>query len=424
MKRIILLELCFLFLATTFQGDNPPPGWYLQSIPVNKNITDIHFTDTLHGWAVTGNLGAQDSGYILKTTNGGTNWLLNYATNRNFFGIQFLDTNIGYASGGWGTGKLYKTTNGGNNWNLILSGGIYLTDLHFLNKDTGWVCDYDGFVGIGLLKTTNGGNNWVQQLNNSYQPKKLFFLNNDTGWVMGYSGGIYRTTNSGVNWASVYNFGVVNMYSIFFTSLDTGWVIESGGIHKTINGGYNWTVQQDPYSQGSGPQNIYMINSTYGYITTAFFKIIKTTNGINWGQQNAPAGGYSSIYLTDSLIGWANHGNVGNNDIAATQDGGGPVVGVNIITTEVPKEYILGQNYPNPFNQSSIINYQLSIDGMISIKIYDISGKEISTLINERKSAGKYSVSFNGNSLSSGIYFYSLYADGKMIETKRMTLLK
>jgi hypothetical protein len=67
MKRIILLELCFLFLATTFRGDNPPPGWYIQPIPVNKNIVDIYFTDTLHGWAVTGNFSAQDSWYRKPT---------------------------------------------------------------------------------------------------------------------------------------------------------------------------------------------------------------------------------------------------------------------------------------------------------------------------------------------------------------------
>ena len=390
---------------------------------MNKNIVDIYFTDTLHGWAVTTWTTSNDTAYILKTTNGGTNWLINNAPNIGYHSIQFLDSMIGYVCGGIGTGQLYKTTNSGLNWSLTLQNGHLFTDLNFINKDTGWVCDDDNLFGIGLIKTTNGGINWVQQLNNSYQPQKLFFLNKDTGWVMGAGGGIYRTNNSGLNWNSMYNFGATTFYNLFFTSSDTGWITLQGGFYKTINGGFNWTIQPDPFPGGAVSYGIHMINSTYGYLTTIRNKILKTTDGINWRNQNAPTGAYESVFFKDSLKGWSMHGDL-NYDIAATVDGGGQVVGVNNISTEVPKEYMLGQNYPNPFNQSSIINYQLSIAGMISIKIYDISGKEISTLINERKSAGKYSVSFNGNSLSSGIYFYSLFADGKKIDTKRMMLLK
>lgn len=424
MKRIILLELCLLFLATTFKGDNPPQGWYIQQIPVNKNIVDIYFTDTLHGWAVTGNLSQLDSGYILKTTNGGINWLLNYAINRNLFAIQFLDTMTGYTCGGWGTGKFYKTTNSGNNWNLILSGGIYFTDLYFLNKDTGWVCDGDN-AGIGLLKTTNGGINWVQQLNQSYSPKKLFYLNKDTGWVMCVGGGIYRTNNSGANWIAIYNFGgTVNLFSMFFTSSDTGWVVESQFVYKTVNSGYNWQSQTIP--SNSYPQRIFLINSKYGYLSTGLQKIMKTIDGINWQQQNAPSGGYDNLFFTDSLYGWVYHG---SNKIVATVDGGGPVVIVNNIITEVPKEFELEQNYPNPFNSISNIKYKISSLGgsstsYVKIIVYDIIGREIQTIVNDKYTPGTYEVNFNGNNISSGVYFYSLFADGKKIDTKRMILLK
>ena len=133
MKRILLLELCLLFLATTFQGDNPPPGWYIQQIPVNKNIVDIYFTDTLNGWAVTDWSPNYDTGYVLKTTNGGTNWAVNYSEHVSFNSIQFIDTNIGYACGGKGIGLLYKTTNSGINWIVVYSAYLNFKDLHFLN---------------------------------------------------------------------------------------------------------------------------------------------------------------------------------------------------------------------------------------------------------------------------------------------------
>ena len=425
MKKIILLELCLLFLATTFNGDNPPPGWYLQTIPVNKNIVDIHFTDTLHGWAVTTWTTSNDTAYILKTTNGGTNWLINSAPNIGYKSIQFIDTNTGYVCGGIGVGQLYKTTNSGLNWNLTLQNGHLFSDLHFLNKDTGWVCDDDNLVGIGLLKTTNGGLNWLQQLSQAYSPKKLFYLNKDTGWVMCAGGGIYRTNNSGNNWMAMYNFGsTVTLNSIFFTSSDTGWVIESQFIYKTINGGYNWSIQQDPYSQGSAPKNVFMINSSTGYISTAFYKILKTTDGITWRQQNAPAGGYNSIYFSDSLKGWSRHSSNGDINIAATQDGGGPVVGLNNISSEVPKDFVLEQNYPNPFNATSNIKYKTAKSSDIQIVVFDIGGRKVSTLVKQKQSPGTYEYKFDGSNISSGIYFYTLFADGVKIETRRMMLLK
>jgi hypothetical protein len=86
------------------------------------------------------------------------------------------------------------------------------------------------------------------------------------------------------------------------------------------------------------------------------------------------------------------------------------------------------QNYPNPFNSSTTITYEMPQSGLISIKVYDILGREVATLVNEEKSAGSYEVQFNtysGNvrNLTSGIYFYRLTA-GNYTETKKMILLK
>ncbi|MBS1518846.1 MAG: T9SS type A sorting domain-containing protein [Bacteroidetes bacterium] len=95
----------------------------------------------------------------------------------------------------------------------------------------------------------------------------------------------------------------------------------------------------------------------------------------------------------------------------------------NEVNIGIPNRFELSQNYPNPFNPSTKINYNLPVDGDVSIKIFDISGKEVMTLVNEVKTAGYYSVSFNASSLSSGIYFYTLNA-GDFSSTKKMTLIK
>jgi len=90
----------------------------------------------------------------------------------------------------------------------------------------------------------------------------------------------------------------------------------------------------------------------------------------------------------------------------------------SIIPENVVSEYFLSQNYPNPFNPSTTIKYQIPEAGMISLKVYDILGKEIATLVYEEKPAGTYQVNFNAIELSSGIYFYRVQA-GSFVETKK-----
>jgi hypothetical protein len=85
--------------------------------------------------------------------------------------------------------------------------------------------------------------------------------------------------------------------------------------------------------------------------------------------------------------------------------------------------YRLFDAYPNPFNSSTIISYQIPKSGLVTLKIYDVAAKEIATIVNEIKKAGSYTVSFNADDLTSGIYFYKLQT-GEFIKTKKMILLK
>ena len=89
----------------------------------------------------------------------------------------------------------------------------------------------------------------------------------------------------------------------------------------------------------------------------------------------------------------------------------------------LPKQFALAPNYPNPFNPTTVINYQLPVAGNVSLKIYDVLGKEVMTLVNGRQEAGTYNFNFNANHLASGIYFYRLQA-GSFVETKKMMLVK
>jgi len=88
-----------------------------------------------------------------------------------------------------------------------------------------------------------------------------------------------------------------------------------------------------------------------------------------------------------------------------------------------PKEFVLYQNYPNPFNPKTVISYQLPVTGNVTLKVFDILGNEVTTLVNEEKQPGVYEVEFNSKELSSGIYFYQLKS-GSFSSIKKMILLK
>ncbi len=89
----------------------------------------------------------------------------------------------------------------------------------------------------------------------------------------------------------------------------------------------------------------------------------------------------------------------------------------------LPTEYGLAQNYPNPFNPVTKINYELPVSGKVTLKIYSLLGKEIATLVNDNMDAGRYTVSFNGADLASGMYFYKITA-GNFTAVKKMVLIK
>ena len=101
----------------------------------------------------------------------------------------------------------------------------------------------------------------------------------------------------------------------------------------------------------------------------------------------------------------------------------GKFVSVSDRSPEAPTNFYLFQNYPNPFNPTTNIRFQIVESGFVSLKVYDILGREVATLVNEEKHAGNYEVEFNGNGLSSGIYFYKLQA-GSYTSVKKMILMK
>jgi photosystem II stability/assembly factor-like uncharacterized protein len=446
----IFFYLAILIFIIGFNfSDNMVTGWYQQFMPNlnGRNITDIFFFDSLTGWAVTNATNQNpDTIFVLKTSNSGDNWAIHFRkiqTGGGFPGytrIYFLNQNTGFASSVTG---FDKTTNGGVNWTPLITGTSF-QDMRVLNTDTIWLASGDGLVG-GVFRTTNGGANWTQQINLGNQnPDHIYMFNERIGFVgknVFYSA-MYKTTNSGENWFPLSDTGFTDMY---FSDSLIGWKIKSY-IKKTTNGGLNWFRQTLPYGGNiitPYSKKLSLINrdtlwANGGEIlwnngTQSRDILYRTINGgQNWLFQipdtSMSFNNLSYIIFTNSFNGWSYallplglH----------TTTGGDPLFYTSIkqISSKTPDAFKLEQNYPNPFNPSTKIKYEVrnqsSLGGSeVRLVVYDINAKEISTLVNKKQNAGIYEVSFDGTAYSSGIYFYSLYADGILIDTKKAILLK
>ncbi|HEY5125064.1 MAG TPA: YCF48-related protein, partial [Ignavibacteria bacterium] len=158
---IILTFALFFFSSAGFR-DTLVSGWYQQWITGlnGSTIKDMTFLDSLTGFAVT-NVNSSYLGFILKTTNGGDNWTINYTynppyTNVSFIKIKFINDNTGYAITDYI--HLIKTTNSGDNW-FSINSNIYPEDVSIINSDTIMAVKSNGLNG-GVYRTTNGGYNW------------------------------------------------------------------------------------------------------------------------------------------------------------------------------------------------------------------------------------------------------------------------
>jgi hypothetical protein len=99
------------------------------------------------------------------------------------------------------------------------------------------------------------------------------------------------------------------------------------------------------------------------------------------------------------------------------------IASVHQLKDEFPQEFSLDQNYPNPFNPSTTIKFELPKSSHVNLSVFDILGREVSVLVNERKDAGIHEVKFDGSNLASGVYFYRLQA-GDFVATKKLILMK
>jgi photosystem II stability/assembly factor-like uncharacterized protein len=406
-------KLINILIASILFVGSAAAQWQPQQAGTTYALKSVYFLNENTGFACGYNT-------VLKTTNSGVNWV-NTFLQGNHNSIKFTEANIGYICSD--SGKIFKTTNQGSSWNTLSSGvSSHLNNMDFINSSTGIVAG----LGKTILKTTDAGNTWINTANFIWQIDLLGckMIDADNYYVSGNESFIMRSTDGGLNWIE-YTHGEVNpLFAIEFINQNTGWATGCCGMFMTTtNAGANWTYEYY-LSLGFTFYTMQFLNEQTGYVTGHNGMIYRTTNGGLWWDSTVTNTDETiySIHMLDQNTGWA-VGGFGT--IYKTTNGGGTghTIGITQISNEVPREFELMQNYPNPFNPETKIKFNIPKVGFVSLKIYDVLGNELETLINSQLKEGIYEADFSAKNYPSGIYFYKMDFDGNSY-TRKMIIVK
>lgn len=433
--KAILLVVFLLGMSDAFAQQY----WLSMNSPVSMDIKRGYFLDSLNGWA------CGDSGLIMKTTNGGLNWARqNSKMSQPIHEIFFLNKRIGWAlswniynpTPPYGTWVL-RTTDGGINWDTsrFVTENVYIKSVYFQDS-------LHGFMGgnfRNIMRTTDGGATWLDVLIDSmlvsqFPVNNFNFYSNNYGYASGgqmdFAGIVWRTTDRGIRWSPTL-VAAEPAWSIYF--LDSMRIICMTGdfeygpsIVTTTNSGANWKYS---YLGFFGfPSEMAYRTKQEAWTPLGFARkfIYSLDSGYTWTEFLTPdSAEVNNVIFPDSRHGFAfcSYGKILKYNSA--------LIGIENNQTANPEKFVLEQNYPNPFNPQTNISYELKSNSYVILKIFDVGGKEIRTLLNGYQNSGKYNLKFSGDGMASGVYFYQISVrdlTGKSNvftrETKKMLLIK
>jgi photosystem II stability/assembly factor-like uncharacterized protein len=375
-----------------------------------NDLKDITFINKEIWFAAGGN---STSGIILKTSNGGENWNEIYSANKQVNSLFFINENSGTAVGS--SGLVLRTSDAGINWSVVSSyTGVNLFNVSF-NGNRGIIVGQNGTI----LLTSDGGTTWILQNSiTNHDLHGISWVDENRIIVCGKEGIIFKSDDGGSEWTLVESGMLKQLNTLYFPDSRNGFIAGYEGlILKTSDGGDSWLTA----NSGSSREltNIYFSDANNGIVVGHAGTILRTSDaGSSWISEDPVTDHNLFRVKYAENIGMI----VGNGGTILNNFKGGVITASHI--EELPeKKFTLDQNYPNPFNPSTVISYSIPGLSFVSLKIYDILGKEISALVNEVQPAGNYQINFAADNLPAGVYFYRINA-GNFNQTKKMVLLK
>jgi photosystem II stability/assembly factor-like uncharacterized protein len=432
MKYVAAVTIALMMQSSETLSQSP---WTIIARPTPHDLVKMSFLDSLNGWV------CGDSGTILRTTNGGHDWIhQNSAVTERIIDVYFLNDRHGWALAHrfefdttftFGT-RILSTTNGGDVWQSTYLDQDILTSVYFRDSLTGFIGSAFG----KFFKTSDGGTSWLEKtimpgIFSRFPVSKIRFYSDTYGFAVGgrmdFAGVIWRTTDAGETWSAA-GIGPEPLHGIhYFDSLRVFTIGGDGdygsGLVTTTNGGLDWEYT-DLLIWGEA-WAVTFRNEAEGWAPLGFASTYMFTldSGNTWTDIFTP----DSVALYDAIFTDERTGYM----VGAR----GTILKYSPVTTieehsvsQASSHVLLHQNYPNPFNPATHLAYTIAQPALVTLTVYDLLGREVATLVNDVKQPGTYEVTWDasadgGHTLSSGVYFCQLRA-GSFVAVKKLLLIR
>jgi photosystem II stability/assembly factor-like uncharacterized protein len=399
----------------------------MNGLPARDGFSPVSIEDSTNAWVAGG------GGRIWKSSNAGVLWTA----------VEDLPSGGGSATAMAVTsplevvcateqGKIFRTTDGGMIWMKVFDDTTVTTffnDLEMFDNLTGYAIGDPPPVSPpkppGFVRTTDGGQTWTVvstnlPLGDPQYHGRTDFINPEVGWTYVSNDGVYKTTDGGITWSRMSSLSYFSTLSFLNDSVGFytwGGYPSEAGVSKTTDGGVTWRKTL------SGSQIVFVRWAPGGkrFWAGGDSLYLSTDTGETWQKQfSAKSMGacyllWEASFLTDNI------GMISGECIVLglVSDPAVSVLGQE----QVPTSFDLKQNYPNPFNPITTIRYEIPRRAHVVLKILNLLGEEVATLIDEEKESGSYQVTWSAVGIASGVYFYRLQT-GEFVQTKKLLVLR
>ena len=409
--------------------------WVEQKNPFTDSsmvrYVDVCFVDSLTGYALYAFAGWG----VVKTIDEGKNWEIqtlpgrladNMVINNSPLGagITFIDSLTGWVVGY--PNATYYTLNGGKTWlTVLVSFPRYLIDIVFVTPYKGWAVGGKGYpTRSGIIHTEDGGKTWMVQDSLTY-PGCLYgvtFLDTLKGFAVGDAGLILRTLDGGAHWDSIPSGTTNNLYDIQFADSSHGIIVGNGSNLVSEDGGNTWKG----VTNGAHGWDVAFPDSNHAWCVAFSDGVggiyFSRDAGLTWDQQSCSSyiDFLYGVSFPDTAHGWA----VGEY---------GHIIHYTLSTgIEEKKDGLIRASRlevsPNPFRQTVAIGFQTGRQSVVTVKIFDVRGTLIKSLVDESKASGNYKIYWDGTDalkqrVPNGIYFCRLELNRWPLDQKKIILV-
>ncbi len=317
---------------------------------------------------------------------------------------------------------IYRSSNNGDSWTVANTDYKISRAAALIVSDTVLVVA----TGSGVSISSDDGLNWqLVGLTNAALSSAASIGSNIFIGKMHYTSGgppgsIYLSTDNGNHWKTVNN-GLSDSNALSMASVGSSVFVsnDSGDVYRSIDTGKTWQLIRNLPTLKNQLSTLYA-NGSNLFCGTPGGIYLSTDDGITWLDTKYSNGGHQvmSIAITSYML-FANGGFGGI--LARSLTG---LLGVGQNTDRIPIKFALQQNYPNPFNPTTRIVYNLPHDCHVTLRVFNLLGQVVATIIDQYQTAGYKSVDYNGNLISSGVYFYRIDAASRSSEMNSFTQIK